>query len=175
MSDPVFQAARFDVHRVELPARSGGTVTRELIQTRNSVVILPMLETAPGQERVVLIRNERFAVGKTLWEIPAGTLEPDEDPLDCAYRELAEETGYEAKAMEKLTAFHPTPGLVTEYMHAYRATSLSHVGQDLDENERIEVEVVELSRALAMVRDGTIMDAKTIALLLWEVSLRAKD
>ena len=172
--EPVFRGVRFDVHAVQLDGRDGETVRRELVSTFDSVVILPLLDTTPGAEEVVLIRNERFAVGETLWELPAGTLEPKEDPADCAGRELIEETGYRAAGLEKLTAFYPTPGFVTEFMHAYRATGLTHVGQDLDPNERIEVETMPMSRALELVRSGEVKDAKTVAVLLWQAAFAGR-
>ncbi len=131
--------------------------------TPPAVVILPLLDP----ETVVLIRNERFAVGQTLWELPAGTLEPDEDPVACAARELTEETGYRCETMMQLIDFYPSPGICTERMHAYLAQNLTHVGQDLDENERITVEVVALQKAMGMIKDNTIRDAKTIATLLF--------
>lgn len=167
---PVFRGVRFDVHAVELDGRNGETVRRELVSTFDSVVILPLLDDTPGDEQVVLIRNERFAVGETLWELPAGTLEPNEDPADCAGREMIEETGYRADRLEKLTAFYPTPGFVTEFMHAYRATGLTHVGQDLDPNEKIDVEAMPMSRALELLRSGEVKDAKTVAVLLWHAA-----
>lgn len=168
--EPVFRGVRFDVHAVELEGRSGEKVRRELVSTFDSVVILPLLDDTPGEERVVLIRNERFAVGETLWELPAGTLEPNEDPADCGSRELIEETGYRADRLEKLTAFYPTPGFVTEFMHAYRATGLTHVGQDLDPSEKIDVEAMPMSRALELLRGGEVKDAKTVAVLLWHAA-----
>lgn len=171
---PAYRAARFDVYDVTLAGRGGESIQRQLVATADSVVILPLLDATPGAEAVVLIRNERFAVGKALWELPAGTLEAGEDPGVCAGRELVEETGYRADALERLTGFHPTPGFVTEFMHAYRATGLTHVGQDLDPNEQIEVEAMPLARALDLVRDGEVMDAKTIAVLLWQAAM-ARD
>lgn len=162
-SPVVFKGARFQVRAVERSRRSGGTQTREVVEPPDSVVVLPVMESGD----VVLIRNERFAVGKTLWEVCAGTLEPGEDPDACAARELIEETGYEAKALTRLTDFYPTPGFCTEFMRGYLATGLRHVGQDLDETERITPEIVPMNKALAMIRDGIIEDAKTIALLLY--------
>ena len=142
---------------------SGGTQRREIAEVADAVVILPLMEDG----RVVLIANERFAVNQTLWELPAGTLEPGEDPAACAARELAEETGYEAQRIERLTAFYPSPGFCTEKLHAYRATGLKHVGQSLDETERITPHVVALDEAYAMIHDGRIEDGKTIATLLY--------
>jgi len=163
-----FTGARFDVYAVELDRRGGGTMRREVVVTMDAVVILPLLPPGEGEDDpgVVLIRNRRFAVDQTLWELPAGTLEPGEDPAEAAGRELIEETGYRAETIEPVTAFYPTPGFCTERMHAYRARGLTHVGQDLDETEQIEVRVTPWREALAMARDGRIMDGKTLALLL---------
>lgn len=169
----VYQGPRFAVRRVELPSRDepGQTIQRDAVVTCDAAVILPLLD----RDTVVLIRNERFVVGQTLWELPAGTVEPGEDPKVCADRELIEEAGYEAGKLTKLTRFYPSPGMCTENMHAYLAEDLTHVGQDLDANERIEVEVTPLDRAMKMIEDGTIRDGKTIATLLYYRMFIARD
>lgn len=162
----VYTGARFDIVELSLPKRGGGEMTRQVVAPADAVVILPLLDP----ETVVLIRNERFAVDQTLWELPAGTLEAGEDLAVCAGRELAEETGYEAKAMERLLSFYPSPGFCTEKLTAFRATGLTFRGQDLDETERITVEPTPLAEALAMVKDNRIRDAKTIATLLYHAT-----
>lgn len=162
-SELIHAGVRVNLRQAELPRRSGGVHRREIAEVADSVVILPLL--AP--DTVVLIRNERFSVKQTLLELPAGTLEPDEAPADCAYREVMEETGYRADAVDRLTAFYPTPGFCTELMHAYLATGLTHVGQDLDETERIIPEPTPLADAYEMICDGAIQDAKSIAILLF--------
>lgn len=159
----VYQGVRFDVHRVVLPGQGGPGVERDVVLASQAVVILPMLD----DQTVALIRNERFAVGQTLWELPAGTVEQGEQPWACAERELIEEAGYRAAKLTPLMAFYPSPGICTEWMHAYVAQDLDHVGQDLDANERITVDVRPLVEAVQMVRDNTIRDAKTIATLLY--------
>jgi ADP-ribose pyrophosphatase len=160
----VFHGVRFDVHAVDLPGRDGQKHRREVIVHPGAVVILPLLDP----ETVVLIRNERFAVGQTLWELPAGTLEAaPETPLSCAYREIIEETGYQAGTMKKLTEFYSSPGILTEVMHAYVAADLKMVGQDLDESERITAHPKPINQVLEMVRSGEIRDGKTIATLLY--------
>jgi len=162
-SKRVFEGVRFDVHAVELPGHNGRTVRRDAVVAPHAVVILPVLD----EQTVVLIRNERFAVGQTLWELPAGTIEQGEDPGTCANRELLEETGYRADRMTKMIDFYPSPGICTERMYAFLAQGLTHEGQSLDENERITVEVIALKRSMQMVRDNTIRDGKTIATLLF--------
>jgi len=160
-SQPVFQGTRFDIYRVLLDQRSGGTHMREVVVPANAVVILPMLDA----DTVVLIRNERFAVGETLLELPAGTLEQGEDPLLAAGRELAEETGYTSSKISKLITFYPTPGFCTESMTAYLAEDLTPGPQSLDETERITVEATPFDEAIKMVKDGHIVDGKTIAVV----------
>lgn len=167
----VYEGVRFRVEAVHLPGRSGTTIRRDRVVTPAAVVVLPVLDA----RHVVLIRNERFAVGQTLWELPAGTLEPDEDPIACASRELVEEAGYRAARVEPLVKFYPTPGVCTEQMHAFVAQDLEQVGQDLDENERITVEVVEFEKALQMIHENVICDAKTIATLLYHHQFHASS
>ena len=159
----VFEGVRFRVLAMELPKRSGGTMRREVVVPSNAVVILPMLDA----HTIVMIRNERFAVGQTLWELPAGTVEPGEDLEVCAGRELTEETGYEATELTRLIEFYPSPGFCTELMTAYQAVGLAFKGQNLDETERITPEAIPLTDALQMIRDNRIRDAKTITTLLY--------
>ena len=159
----LFHGTRFDVRQIELARRSGGTMRREVVVPANAVVVLPMLD----EKTVVLIRNERFAVGQTLWELPAGTLEAGEDTALCAGRELLEETGYAAAEVTRLIDFYPSPGFCTELLTAFLARELVFRGQDLDETERITTEAVPLIESIQMVRDNRIRDAKTIATLLY--------
>ncbi|MFW6059574.1 MAG: NUDIX hydrolase [Phycisphaeraceae bacterium] len=159
----VLAGVRFDVYALELARRGGGSSRREVVVPADAVVVVPMLDDG----RVALIRNERFAVGRSLLELPAGTLEEGEEPAACAARELTEETGYVAARVEALTSFYTSPGFCTERMHAYVATGLRFEGQSLDETERIEVEPMALDAALRAVREGEVEDAKTIAALLF--------
>lgn len=162
-SPRVLQGVRFDVHRYAVPGRGGQTVQRDVIAHPGAVAILPLLD----ERTAVLIRNQRPTIDQTLWEIPAGTLEAGEDPAACAARELAEEAGYEAREILPLCRFYTTPGFCTEHMHAFVARGLRHVGQDLDDNERIEPHPVPLDEALEMIRDGRIADGKTMAMILY--------
>ena len=159
----LYQGSRFAVRGVHVKKRGGGSKQRELVIPANAVVILPLLDA----QTVVLIRNERFAVGQTLWELPAGTLEAGEDPVLCAGRELIEETGYAAAELTRLIEFFPSPGFCTEMLTTFMARQLTFRGQELDETERITTEAVPLDRSIQMIRDNTIRDAKTIATLLY--------
>lgn len=162
-SETLFRGVRFDVQRREVPVRGGDTAVREVVVHPGAVVVLPLLDDG----RIVMIRNHRFAVEETLWELCAGTLEDGESPLETAGRELVEETGYRAERIEPMTTFYTSPGICTERMHAYIATGLTQVGQDLEDTEKIEVEAVTRDRALDMIEQGEIRDGKTIATLLF--------
>ncbi len=146
----------------------GKVVTREIVRHPGAVVVLPFVD----KRRILLLRQFRYAAEGDLWEIPAGTLEPGERPLRCAKRELEEETGFRAEKWRSLTRFLLAPGISDEWMTLYRAEDLKPGRKDLDHDEWIEHEVVTLERARAMVRRGTIRDAKTILAILWAFEFR---
>jgi ADP-ribose pyrophosphatase len=157
----VFKGRKVELRLVDLPLADGRSVQRELVVHPGAVVILAVTD---GEE-VVMIRNVRFAVGQELWELPAGTLEPGEPPVECAVRELREETGYLAERLTPLARFYSSPGFCTELLHVFEARGLTHVGQDLEADERIRVEVLPLSRVRQMMLAGEIVDGKTLAAL----------
>lgn len=141
----------------------GRTIQRDVILHPGAVAILPLVTA----DRLCLVRNQRPAVGKTLWEIPAGTLEPNEPPEVAAVRELAEETGYRAGSWRKLTAFYPSPGLLSECTHLFVAEQLTPGEMTPMPDEELEPEIVDWQQVLAWIQDGTIQDAKTILAVLW--------
>jgi ADP-ribose pyrophosphatase len=144
---------------------AGRPVQRDVVLHPGAVAILPLV----GPDQVCLLRNHRPVVGETLWEIPAGTLEPGEEPAHAAVRELAEETGYTAGTWRRLGAFYPSPGVLSEITHLFVASDLTAGPLQLEAGEEIEPQVVAWEQALAWARDGTIRDAKTlVALLLWK-------
>jgi ADP-ribose pyrophosphatase len=160
----VYEGRRIRVAVASLSRPDGRTATKELILHPGAVAILPLVDA----EHVCLLRNFRFPLNETLWEIPAGTLEPGEDVSHAAERELAEESGYRAASWEKLTAFYPSPGILNEVLHLFVARDLTPGEMRLEPDEQMEPQTVALTQALAWVHDGTIRDAKTIiALLLW--------
>lgn len=158
----IHKGRKFDFELVTAELAPGKVLTREVVRHPGAVLILPLLPDG----RVVLIRNRRIAVDAWLYEFPAGTLEPGEDPADCARRELVEETGYRAERMEPLVTFYTTPGLTDERMHAFIATGLTPVGQALEEDEHIEVHPTPVADALAMLDRGDLTDGKSILALL---------
>jgi ADP-ribose pyrophosphatase len=162
-SEVLVRGSRFNVERRQLPKRGGGSEAREVIVHPGSVVILPLLDDG----RIVLIRNTRFTVNRTLWELPAGTRDPGEPVELCAARELEEETGYRARELRELLAFYPAPGIADERMFAFIARGLELTGQHLDATEQIEVHPTPAAEVIRMIKAGEIEDAKTIATVLF--------
>jgi len=149
-----------EVDRVRLP--SGGEGLREVIRHKGAVVVLPLHE----DRRVELVRQYRYPTGTVVLELPAGKLDPGEEPVECASRELAEETGWKPVGIEELGSFFTTPGFSDEVLYAFIATPLEpapDVAQDPD--EAIDRVTMTVEEALEACRDGTIRDSKTIATL----------
>lgn len=143
----------------------GQTIRRDVVIHPGAVAILPLVDA----DHVCLLRNHRPAVGETLWEIPAGTLEPNEPIETAAMRELAEETGYVAGKWRKIHAFYPSPGCLDERTHLFVAQELQPGEMKLEIDEQIEPRTVAWAEALTWCLDGTIRDAKTlVAILLWQ-------
>ena len=149
-----------EVHHLQNDA--GKRTQREIVVHPGAVVILPFLD----DKTILLIRNRRYSIQQILLELPAGTLEAGESPMNCAGRELQEETGYLTTRMKPLLNFYTSPGILTERMYAFAAFGLQKTSPVLDEGEEIEVFSVDFADALSMIRDGQIQDGKTIATLL---------
>jgi ADP-ribose pyrophosphatase len=141
---------------VELPG--GYRTHRDVVRHPGAVAIVPVLPDG----RVVMVRQHRYAAGKELLEIPAGTLEPGEPPLECARRELIEETGYEAGEMKALLSCYMAPGYSSEIIHFYLAGGLREVGGESEPDEEIAVEKLDLGAARELIKANVIEDAKTI-------------
>ncbi|MCS7235144.1 MAG: NUDIX hydrolase [Armatimonadota bacterium] len=161
----VFEGRVVRVRVDEVRLRSGKVTTREVVEHRGAVGMVPL--TADG--RVLMVRQYRTALGGWTVEIPAGSLEPGEAPEACVQRELAEEVGYEAGRVEHLVTFAPSPGFLTELLHLYLCTDLRPRSLPREEEE-MEVVAVPLAEARRMVQSGEIRDAKSIIglLLAWE-------
>lgn len=147
------------------PGPNGEPIRRDLILHPGAVVILPVID----RDHVCLLRNERFVIGETLWEVPAGTLEPGESIETAAARELIEETGYTAKRWRKLGHFFPSPGVLDEKMHLFVAEELTAGTARPEADENLEPKTVNWADAMRMAMDGTIHDLKTVAaILMWD-------
>ncbi|MGI8467290.1 MAG: NUDIX hydrolase [Pyrinomonadaceae bacterium] len=138
------------------------TYTREIISHNGSAVIVAVF----ADNRIALVRQYRHAAGKYLLELPAGSLEKDENPETGAVRELAEEIGVTAEKIEKLTEFYVSPGFLSEKMFVFLAAELTEVGQNLDDDELLSIEKITFPQAFEMIRGGEFEDAKTIAGLI---------
>lgn len=147
---------RLEVHHL---MAEGIRFRKEVVVHPGAVVIVPVLEDG----RILLIRNRRYALNQILTELPAGTLEKNEDPMNCAGRELLEETGYLAKRLKPMASFYASPGILTEKMHIFIAYDLEKHEQELDEGEDIQLLPTPLADAIEMIRTGEIQDGKTIA------------
>jgi len=160
------RVVRLDVDTVRFP--DGSTGQLELIRHPGAAAIVPCVSDPPGADpTILLIRQYRYATGGQLWEIPAGTLDPGEDPEASARRELLEETGVTAARLERLTSIWTTPGFTTEVIHLYLATGLTTGEPSRERDEFIDVEPQPLSRVLELIRGGEIRDAKTVAAILY--------
>lgn len=148
------------VDRVEL--ENGRTSVREICNHPGGVGVLPLTDDGD----VVLVQQFRYAYGEELWEIPAGKLEPSEDPLVCGVRELKEETGYSAQEMIPLGCIYPSPGYVDERLYLYLARGLTAGEASPDEGEFVNVTKIPLSTLLERVMKDEIHDAKTVTAAL---------
>jgi ADP-ribose pyrophosphatase len=146
-------------------APDGTVIKRDMIFHPGAVVILPVLDA----DQVVLLRNHRFVIDETLWECPAGTVEANEPLLDCAKRELIEETGYTAERWTSLGYLYASPGVLDEKLHLFVAEGLTAGTMRPEADEQLHPVIVRLDEAIRMCLSGEIKDAKTItSLLIWE-------
>jgi ADP-ribose pyrophosphatase len=138
---------------------NGVTSEMDFVQHPGAAAMVPMINST----EVILIKQYRHAIRDFIWEIPAGTLDPEESPLNCAQRELIEETGYAAADWHQLGTITPLPGCSDERIHIFLALSLEIAEQDLDDDEMLKVHQIKLEDALQMIVTGEIADAKTIS------------
>lgn len=159
----LYEAKKFTLRNREVVAKSGKIATKEFIDHPGAVTILPIVDNT----HIIMIKNYRFSVEQTLWELPAGTRERGEEPVETAKRELIEESGYRAEKIDELCRFYTTPGICNELMISYVAKELRHVGQNLEEGEEIDVEILAIDRIREMIANGNIRDGKSLCTLLY--------
>ena len=145
------------VHRDVVSLPDGNQAVREIVEHSGGVGVLPV----DGEGNCWCVRQFRYAFGAHLLEVPAGKLEPGEKPLECAIRELSEETGFAAKELTFLGALYPSPGYCRETLYLYLATGLTPGKAHLDKGEFLDVEVWKLDELYDMVMRGELPDAKT--------------
>lgn len=160
----VYKGRLFDVELDELELENGVTARREILRHPGAVCMLPVTD----EGELLLVTQYRHAAGRRLLELPAGTLEPGEDPRAAAIRELQEEVGMAPGAIEHLGGFFVAPGYTSEYIHLYVCSGLRPARLDADADEDIEVERLSPGKALAAIEAGEICDAKSvIGILRW--------
>jgi ADP-ribose pyrophosphatase len=153
----------------------GTTGELEMIRHPGASAVVPLLDAGKTDPEVLLVRQYRYAANGYLYEIPAGRLDPGEAPEACAKRELQEETGYSTAQIRRLTTIYTTPGFTDEIIHIFVAEGLTSGAASPEPDEFMEVQSYALSRAVAMVQSGEIVDAKTaLGLLLTQASHRRK-
>ena len=160
-SEILMRGRAFCIRRDYLKTPDGRETKYDIIEHSGSVVIIPIDENG----NMLFVRQYRHATSGELLELPAGTLDDDEDPEVCAAREIREETGKAAEKMTRLGDFYLAPGYSTEFMVVYLATGLSDKPLDADEDEFLSVESVPVAEAIQMAERGEIPDAKSLAAL----------
>jgi ADP-ribose pyrophosphatase len=163
-NEVVYRGKLFDLEVAELELPDGVRVKREIVRHPGAVCMVPV----DDQGRVLMVTQYRHAAGKRLLELPAGTLEKGEAPLETAVRELQEEVGRKPGRIEPLGGFYVAPGYTTEYIHLFVCMELEESGLEGDEDEDIEIEAVTREEAERLIGSGEIVDAKSIAgILRW--------
>lgn len=170
--ETIFKGRVFDIDRLQVRLPDQKESYYEMVTHPGAVSIIPIDE----QGRILFVRQFRPAAWQEVLELPAGTLEKGEDPLECAKRELREETGWATRQIKELGAFYLAPGYSSECLHMFLARDLYHAPLQADQDEFINVEAIPLARAYEMAYKGEFKDGKTLAgLLLAEPYLNNKE
>ena len=153
-----YRCALFRVTEEHARDATGFEIRRSIVRHAGSAVMMAVDE----RQRILLVRQYRLPAGANLWELPAGRLDPGENPLQAAKRELVEETGYRARRWKKLISFYPSPGYVSERMTIFLATGLTAGQAQPMEDERIQCRWFRAQQVEQMIRSNKIQDGKTI-------------
>jgi ADP-ribose pyrophosphatase len=167
----IYKGRKIDLALQAVPLADGTTADREVVVHRGAVALLPMVD----RDHVCLVKNDRYAVNRTLLEVPAGTLDLGETPDSTAGRELREETGYVARSISRIGEWWVSPGVMSERMFLYLCEDLTPGPTEHQPDERLEPVVVPWSEALAMISDCRIEDAKSmLAILIGDRILKSR-
>jgi ADP-ribose pyrophosphatase len=161
-SQSIFKGLVFNVERDRLREENGCEIIREVVRHAGGAGCLPLFDDG----RVALVKQYRHPARRELLEIPAGKIEANETPVECAAREVEQEIGFRAGRIQQLAEFYSTPGFCEERLYVYLATELEQTGQNLDHDEFVEIVYLPLGEAVAMAERGEIEDSKTIIALL---------
>ncbi len=170
-SETVFEGKLLRVKCDAVCLPDGKPATREYIEHGGAVMVIPLLDSG----KLVMERQFRYVLQRHCLELPAGKIDPGEEPLATGRRELLEETGYVAREWTYLATIHPTVAYSTERILVYLARGLEHKGSKLDEGEFLEVLEMPLAALLELVRSGEITDMKTVIGLLWMEKLQRRE
>jgi ADP-ribose pyrophosphatase len=173
-SKTVFQGRVFSVTADEVEEPGGVRVRRDIVRHPGSIVVIALKDASSARRPLLLLeRQYRYAADARLWELPAGRINPGEDHLTAAKRELLEETGFTASKWRRALKFYPSPGFVDEVMYVFLAQGLKRGKACPEDDERIAVRFFPLSQVIKMAMSGKIIDSKTLASLLW-LEIRGK-
>jgi len=168
-TEQIYKGKVINLRRDEILNADRKIVNREVVEHPGGAAVLAVDDNG----NAYFVRQYRHPVGESLLEIPAGKLDPEENPLDCAVRELAEEVGVKANEIRQIAVYYSTPGFTSEKLYLYLATNLVQIPRQMQEDEDIDVIVFPLKEAIRMAIQGEITDGKTlIALLLAEHILK---
>ena len=157
----VYKGYCFDAVEDQVIWPNGKELSRSLIMHPGISVMVPILEV----NRIILLKQYRYGAGRVLWEVPAGTISPGETPLQCAKREIVEETGFKASRWKKLTSCYTSPGYNTEVIHCFAASQLCESQASPEEDEVLESKVIAVQEVKNMIKEGKIQDAKSLVAL----------
>jgi len=164
-SEPIYDGKVIKVKVDDVLLPNGKTAKREIVNHQGAVAVLALTDDG----KMVAVRQFRKALERSIVEIPAGKLEKGEEPLECAKRELVEETGYQAASYEHISSFYTSPGFADELLHLYIATDIEAGEKQPDEDEFVELLHLTLDDAKELHKNGEIRDAKTVlAMFAWE-------
>ena len=163
----LYEGRVFKLLRENVTLPNGVTVDLDIIHHPGAAAMVPVSDN----NSFILIKQYRHAIGDYIWEIPAGTLDPQETPLECAKRELIEETGFSARSWQKLGEITPVPGYSNERIHVFLAADLVPAEQELDKDEVLDVHEVPLDKAIKLIHEGAIQDSKTISGIYMAINL----
>ena len=158
----IYKGYCFDLFEDEVVWVNGKILDRAFIQHPGIAGMLPVLDS----DRLILVNQYRYGAQSNLWEIPAGTINVGEKPLQCAQRELEEEIGYQAKSWKPIVSCYSSPHYSSEMIHAFVAEDLVKTENNLDDDEVIEVRIFTRKEVKEMIKGGQIIDAKTLITLL---------
>jgi len=161
-SKSIYNGRAFHIRQDKVRLPDGRTTKLDIVEHIGSVVIVPV----DDQGSMYFVRQYRHAARLDMLELPAGTLEPGEEPLVCAQREVREETGMASGNIREIGGFYLAPGYSTEFMHVYLATELNHDPLEADADEFLSVEKISVAEAIRLAESGGLPDAKSLAALL---------